>query len=44
MSDPIAGFHPILAAVYAAEAPDINRTFVVGSDATGAQVSGSAIT
>jgi len=37
-------FHVILAAVYAVEAPDVNRTYVVGSDATGAQVSGSAIT
>ena len=44
MADPLAGFHPILAAAYAVEAPDVNRTFVVGSDATGAQVSGSAIT
>ena len=44
MADPLAGFHPILAAVYAVEAPDVNRTYVVGSDATGAQVSGSAIT
>jgi hypothetical protein len=44
MADPLAGFHPILAAAYAVEAPDVNRTYVVGSDATGAQVSGSAIT
>jgi len=44
MADPIAGFHFILAAVYAVEAPDVNRSFVVGSDATGAQVSGSAVT
>jgi hypothetical protein len=44
MADPLAGSHPILAAVYAVETPDLNRTFVVGSDATGAQVSGSAIT
>jgi len=44
MADPPAGFHPILAAVYAVDAPDINRTYVVGSDATGAQVAGSAIT
>jgi len=44
MADPISGFHPILAAIYAVEAPDVNRTFVVGSDPTGAQVSGSAIT
>ena len=44
MADPIAGFHPILAADYAVEAPDVNRTYVVGSDATGAQVSGSAVT
>jgi hypothetical protein len=44
MADPLAGFHPILAASYAVEAPDVNRTYVVGTDATGAQVSGSAIT
>jgi len=44
MADPLAGFHPILAAVYAVEAPDVNRTYIVGSDDTGAQVSGSAIT
>jgi len=44
MAEPIAGFHPILAAEYAVEAPDVNRTYVVGSDATGAQVSGSAVT
>jgi len=37
-------FHIILSATYSVEAPDVNRTYVVGSDAAGAQVSGSAIT
>jgi hypothetical protein len=44
MADPLAGFHPIVTAAYFVEAPDVNRTYVVGSAATGAQVSGSAIT
>jgi len=44
MADPLAGSHPILDAAYFVEAPDVNRAFVVGTSAAGAEVSGSAIT
>ena len=44
MSDPLAGFHPILEAAYFVEAPDLNRAYVVGATTAGAPVSGSAIT
>jgi len=44
MADPLAGSHPILEAAYFVEAPDVNRAYVVGSSAAGAEVSGSAIT
>ena len=40
----MADIHVILEAHYSAEAPDVNRAFVVGADAAGAEVSGSAIT
>lgn len=38
-----SSYHVILSATYSQEAPEINRTFVVGSDAAGGQVSGSAV-
>jgi hypothetical protein len=44
MADPLAGKHVILEAAYFTETPAVNRAFVVGVDAAGAQVSGSAIT
>jgi hypothetical protein len=37
-------FHVIITAVYSIDAPDINRIFIIGQDATGADVSGNAIT
>jgi len=40
----MADIHIILEAHYSAEAPDINRAFVVGTSAAGIEVSGSAIT
>ncbi len=39
-----ASYHVILEASYAQQSPEINRTFVVGTDAAGGQVSGSAVT
>ena len=44
MADPLAGGHVILEAAYFTEAPDVNHAYVVGADAAGAEVSGSAIT
>jgi hypothetical protein len=41
---PPVAYHIILSATYSEEAPEVNRAFVVGSDAAGGQVSGSAIT
>jgi hypothetical protein len=38
------GKHAILEAAYFVEAPDVNRSYVVGSTAAGVEVSGSAIT
>jgi|GEM_PF-2588280 len=40
---PPPDYHIILSAVYSEEAPEINRAFVVGMDAAGGQVSGSAV-
>jgi hypothetical protein len=37
-------FHVILEAEYLQEAPDVNRAYVIGQDAAGSLVSGSAIT
>jgi 4-hydroxy-3-methylbut-2-en-1-yl diphosphate synthase IspG/GcpE len=42
MADPLAGSHPILEAAYFIDAPDVNRAYVVGATATGAEVSGNA--
>ena len=39
-----SSYHVILSANYSVGAPDVNRTFVVGMDAAGGQVSASAIT
>ena len=44
MADPLAGKHIIWEAAYFTEAPDINHAYVVGTDLTGAEVSGSAVT
>ncbi|MDD5398285.1 MAG: hypothetical protein PHU70_04305, partial [Dehalococcoidia bacterium] len=41
---PPPAYHVILSAVYSEEAPGVNRTFVVGTDAAGGQVSGSTVT
>jgi len=38
-----ANYHVILEARYTEESPEINRAFVVGTDAAGGQVSGSAV-
>jgi hypothetical protein len=40
----MADTHRILTAHYSAEAPDINRAFVIGADSTGAEISGNAQT
>ena len=40
----MADIHLILEAAYFTEAPDVNRTFVVGATSAGLEVSGSAIT
>jgi hypothetical protein len=42
-SAPPPEYHVILSATYCEDSPDINRTFVVGADAAGGQVSGSAV-
>ncbi len=39
-----SAYHIILSAIYSEETPEVNRAFVVGSDAAGGQVSGSAVT
>jgi predicted regulator of Ras-like GTPase activity (Roadblock/LC7/MglB family) len=44
MPDPLAGEHVILEAAYFVESPDVNHAYVVGQDAAGVQVSGSAVT
>lgn len=43
MADPLAGKHVIWDAAYFIEAPEINHAYVVGTDSTGVQVSGSAV-
>jgi len=43
-ASPAAVFHVILSASYSTEAPDTNRTYIIGQSAAGTQVSGAAVT